>query len=70
MNRTCLKHMSVPGATEVTGVLHFLDKSRFLAVGWNRRITTFPDVPDVSGRPWWEGLHYPLTHLFVLRYSM
>ncbi len=50
MNRMCLKRMSVPGEGEVTGLLHFLDKSRFLAVSWNRRITTFPDEPDVSGK--------------------
>ena len=57
----CLKHMSGFSSTEVTGVKHLRDKSRFLAVGWNRRITTFPDDPDVSLGP------YTYMHSVCLR---
>ena len=50
MSSQCVKQMRVcgeggGGGEEVTGILHLLDK--FFTIGWNRRITTFPDVPDV-----------------------
>ena len=48
MSSVCVKRMHISQDTEVTGVLHFPDKNRFMSVGWNRRITTFPDQPDVS----------------------
>ncbi len=47
-NGSCLKHMAGDGYTEVTGVMHILEKSKFLSVGWNKRITTYLDEPDVS----------------------
>lgn len=58
MSSQCVKQMSVCGeggaegggvrdGEEVTGIIHLVNK--FLAVGWNRRIATFPDVPDVRG---------------------
>ena len=56
MSSQCVKQMRVcgeggggGGGEEVTGILHLLDK--FLTIGWNRRITTFPDVPDVRRGP-------------------
>ena len=48
MNGVCLKRMLTPDDTEVTGVVHLLDKGKFLTVGWNKRITSFRDEPDVS----------------------
>lgn len=48
MSGQCLQHMQTPLDTEVTGVMHLLERSRFLSVGWNRRIATFRDEPDVS----------------------
>jgi len=59
MSTQCVKQMSVCdecGGEEVTGILHLMDK--FLTIGWNRRITTFPDVPDVrreEGERGWTG---------------
>lgn len=58
MSSQCVKQMRVCGeggcgGEEVTGILHLLDK--FLTVGWNRRITTFPDVPDVRRGGGGEG---------------
>lgn len=50
MNGECLKHMHTPGNAEVTGLVHVLERSQFLAMGWNRRITSFPDEPDVRLR--------------------
>ena len=58
MSNQCVKQMSVCGeggaegggvrdGEEVTGIIHLVNK--FLTVGWNRRIATFPDVPDVRG---------------------
>ncbi|XP_065898350.1 cilia- and flagella-associated protein 337-like isoform X2 [Dysidea avara] len=34
-------------ANEVTGLIHLVDKKKILSVGWDKRITTFPDVADV-----------------------
>lgn len=42
-----MKHIAGGNCTEVTGVIHILERSKFLSVGWNRRITTYPDQPDV-----------------------
>lgn len=39
----CLQTLTTPGSTEVTRLVHLVDKRRFLATGWNRRITTFKD---------------------------
>ena len=47
MNRVCLKHMVGSSYYEVTGVMHILDRGKFLSVGWDKRITTFLDEPDV-----------------------
>jgi len=33
---------------EITGLIHLADKKKILSIGWDKRITTFPDVPDVS----------------------
>ena len=56
MNGECLKHMQTPGNVEVTGLVHLLERSQFLVTGWNRRITSFPDEPDVR-----------LTHTSAIR---
>ena len=48
MNSTCTKHMKRDGYSEVTGIIHILERGLFLSVGWDRRITTFKDDPDVS----------------------
>ena len=56
MSSQCVKQMSVcgeggaagggvGGGEEVTGIIHLVNK--FLTIGWNRRITSFPDLPDV-----------------------
>ena len=47
----CLKVLSgATVATEVTAMLHMLDRSQFLSVGWNGRIITFMDKADVRER--------------------
>lgn len=47
VNGECLKRMQTTGNAEVTGLVHILERSQFLVTGWNRRITSFPDEPDV-----------------------
>lgn len=82
MSTQCVKQMSVcgeggcgGGGEEVTGILHLMGK--FLTVGWNRRITTFPDVPDVRREEEEEGVegwnkfvHELETYQSFLRYLM
>ena len=48
MDSSCMKHMRNSCYAEVTAVMHLLDKSKFLSVGWNKKIITFPDQPDVG----------------------
>lgn len=43
--------MHTLGSTEVTGVIHLPDKTQFISVGWNKRITSFSDEPDVRLYP-------------------
>ena len=79
MSSQCVKQMRVcdeggggVGGEEVTGILHLLDK--FFTIGWNRRITTFPDVPDVR-RGGGGGGHFKFERQWLdmrtfLRYLM
>lgn len=48
MHRSCVKHLQKDGYSEVTGIVHILERGLFLSVGWDKRITTFKDDPDVS----------------------
>ena len=46
----CLKTLiDSKEANEITGLIHLPDKKQFLSIGWDKKITTFPDIPDVSG---------------------
>ena len=58
MNSTCVKHMRKEGYSEVTGVVHILERGLFLSVGWDRRITTFRDDPDVCELAEGHGFGY------------
>ena len=48
MHSTCVKHLQKDGYSEVTGIVHILERGLFLSVGWDKKITTFRDEPDVS----------------------
>lgn len=50
MHSTCVKHLQKDGYSEVTGIVHILERGLFLSVGWDRKITTFRDQPDVSSK--------------------
>lgn len=40
--------MSTTGSTEVTDLVHINERAQFVAVGWNKLITSFPDSTDVN----------------------
>ncbi len=44
----CIKHLRRDSYSEVTGIVHILERRLFLSVGWDKKITTFQDDPDVS----------------------
>lgn len=48
VHSTCVKHLQKDGYSEVTGIVHIMERGLFLSVGWDKRITTFKDDPDVS----------------------
>ena len=43
-----MKLMRCPGNLEVTGLVHLKDSGKFLAAGWSKIISSFPDDDDMA----------------------